>query len=72
MTDETFVNGYELLCGAICKEAVIDYRAALLLNDKKKQEKLERFFRSEWFMWLVNDNIQGEFVIEKVREQCRM
>lgn len=66
------MNGYELLCGAICKEAVNDYRYALLIGDRQKQEKLERFFRSEWFMWLVNDKVQGEYVIEKVREQCRM
>lgn len=68
----TSVNGYELLCGAICKEAVNDYRAALLLEDKERQEKLERFFRSDWFVFLVNDKVQGEFVIEKVRKQCRM
>lgn len=64
----------EALCGAICEQAVKDYRAALLLGKKGKahQEKLEKFFRSQWFMWLTNGKIEGEFVIEKVREQCRM
>lgn len=75
MTDETFpkdADGLQLLIGGVLRQAVHDYRAALLMNDKGKQRKLEKFFRSEWFVFLVNDGIQGEFVIEKVREQCRM
>lgn len=65
---------YESLCGAICEQAVKDYRAALLLGKKGKahRERIERFFRGQWFMWLVNGRVEGEFVIEKVREQCRM
>lgn len=69
MIDET--TAYELLKGAICEQAVKDYRAAILRRDRTKQEQLERFFRGQWFLWLVNDEIDGDFVIERVREQCK-
>lgn len=65
-------EAYRNLCGAICELAVKDYRTALLLRDKTKQAKIEKFFRSQWFVFLVNDAIDGEFVIERVREQCKM
>lgn len=65
-------TAYERLKGAICEQAVKDYRAAILRQNRKNAEKLERFFRGEWFLWLMNDKIDGEFVIERVREQCRM
>lgn len=64
-------TAYEWLKGAICEQAVKDYRAAILRQDRKKTERLEQFLRGEWFMRLTNDNIDGEFVIERVREQCR-
>lgn len=65
---------YEAICGAICEQAVKDYRAALLLGKKAKaqRERIERFFRGQWFMWLVNGRVEGEFVIEEVRRQCKM
>ena len=76
MNDENklFGDPYELLYGGICEQAVKDLRAAYLMGDrgKQRQKALERFFRSEWFMWLTHGNIDGEYVIEKVRKQCRM
>lgn len=63
---------YERLKGAICEQAVKDYRAAILMRDRTRQEQLERFFRGDWFLWLVNDKIDGEYVIERVRELCKM
>lgn len=65
-------NGLERLTGEICKQAVMDYRAALLIGDKTEQERLERFLLGDWFATITHDNIEGEYVIKKVREQCRM
>lgn len=65
-------EAYEGLCGEIVGLAVKDYRAALILGDREKQERLERFFRGEWFVYLVDDRVDGEYVIERVREQCKM
>lgn len=65
-------EAYEGLCGEIVGLAVKDYRTALILGDREKQERLERFFRGEWFVYLVDDRVDGEYVIERVREQCKM
>lgn len=70
MTSEE--TAYERLKGAICEQAVKDYRAAILMRDRTRQEQLERFFRGEWFLWLMNDKIDGEYVIESVRKLCKM
>lgn len=66
------ITAFELLKGSICEQAVKDLRTGILTGDKTKQEQLERFFRSEWFIWLVDDKIDGDWVIERVKEQCKM
>lgn len=72
---------YTKLALAIVHQAVIDYRNALRsakrqiqidgiisnLTDGKLRE-LERFFRSEWCQWLVNDEISGDEIIKRVRD----
>ena len=70
-------QGYQQLAGAICEQAVDDYRLALIMakeGGKKHREKvlaLERFFRSDWFRALTRENIDGEWVIRRVQERCR-
>lgn len=72
---------YTKLAIAIVHQAVIDYRNALRLAKRQiqidgiisnltdgKLRELERFFRSEWCQWLVNDEISGDEIIKRVRD----
>lgn len=71
---------YTKLALAIVHQAVIDYRNALRSAKRQiqidgiiskltggKLRELERFFRSEWCQWLVNDEISGDEIIKRVR-----
>lgn len=77
---------YRKLANAIILRAVDDYRGHLdtlkyLLNTpefngvriieiKRKIEKLEKFFRSEWYDEMTN--ISGEDIIRKVRKEVEI
>lgn len=61
-------NALHNLANAIILRAVADYRTALKGNDEHVIYECERFFRSEWFMHLTN--IDGEFLIEKLRKEA--
>lgn len=73
----TVEQGYQQLAGAICEQAVHDYRVALILAKEggrkfaEKVREIERFFRSDWFRRLTRENIDGEWVIKEVQRQCR-
>lgn len=62
-------GAYRGLCCAICEMAVKDYRKHLRLGSKSGIATLEKFFRSEWFFFLTDGNIDGEAVIQEVRRQ---
>lgn len=64
---------FENLANAIILQAVWEYRAALRRyrrhgNEDAELKKCERFFRSPWFGCLTN--IDGEYLIEKLREEA--
>lgn len=64
-----FENGYDRLRLAICEQAVADYKVALRGKRKSlpkycSQAELERFFRSQWYKFLMD--IDGELVIFQV------
>ena len=73
----TIEQAYAQLAGAICEQAVKDYHVALALAKEGGKRfigecaSLERFFRSDWFATLTRENVDGEWVIEKVREKCK-
>ena len=63
---------YQDLANAIVEQAVDDYRYALTGFPIKEHmvvtvESLEHFFRSDWFRALTN--IEGEYIITKVRKE---
>lgn len=78
---DIFIDGeplttYQNLANAIIIQAVNDYRDALRWNDRRTQLDCERFFLSEWFMFLTP--INGEHLmitlikeIEKEHENRR-
>lgn len=76
MEDRTISEAYADLAGAICAQAVNDYRTAYMgkLAGHRTMDStvatLEKFFRSEWFVWLIRGNLSGEMVISEVRKQC--
>ena len=76
LEDRTIPEAYADLAGAICAQAVADYRVAYTakLAGKKTMDStvatLEKFFRSEWFVWLIRGNLSGEMVISEVQKQC--
>lgn len=74
--DRTIEESYQDLAGAICEQAVKDYRRALMLfkfdeSQHFAKERLEKFFRSDWFTLLVGGSVSGDMVIEEVRKQCK-
>lgn len=75
--DRNIDEAYADLAGAICAQAVLDYRSAYkaLISGRETMRStvstLERFFLSEWFQWLIQGNLTGEMVIEEVQKQCR-
>lgn len=80
------MDPYKKLANAIVLRAVDDYRGHLgTLKDllktpgingvriteiKRKIDKLEKLFRSEWFGELTN--ISGEYIIKKVRKEVEI
>lgn len=63
-------QGIENLCNAIVLSAVKDYRTALAKKNYDEIASIERFFRSEWYKQLTK--IDGEFLIEKIREEFQL
>lgn len=69
------MDPYEKLAAAVVMQAVKDYRSALRAVRKSpsshfarsQKEALERFFRSEWYLFLTD--IDGEMVIERIRKE---
>lgn len=58
-------DGVIALVGAIIREAVKNYRRALIVGHRGMQEECEKFFRSRYFESLTNLN--GQALIEKVQ-----
>lgn len=76
--DRTIPESYADLAGAVCAQAVKDYKTAYRLVAAGKREHkdstvqaLENFFRSEWFTQLIGGTVNGEMVIQEVQKQCR-
>lgn len=63
------VKPLQKLSNAIVLQAVKDYRTALQKNDTHVIYECEHFFRSPWFFTLTN--VDGEFLIEKLRKEAR-
>ena len=63
------VKPLQKLSNAIVLQAVKDYRTALVQNDTHAMAECERFFRSQWFFTLTN--VDGEFLIERLRKEAR-
>jgi len=69
---------YENLANAIILSAAKDYKKVYkrsLYRNKSKQteqelKELEAFFRSDWFGVLTT--IDGEFIMERIRKECRV
>lgn len=61
-------EGYTELFAAITKQCLVDYRAALARNDIGTARECERYFRSEWFAFLLDMN--GERLIAMMREDA--
>ncbi len=74
-TDIDSLDPYEALANAIVIMAVTDYRKALRSlrrnpgskSAQTQANKLERFFRSEWYRHLTK--VDGEMLIVKLREE---
>lgn len=72
----SIAESYADLAGAICAEAVKEYRTAYKmyldghLGQASHCRTLEKFFRGEWFDFLMNGAVDGEMVIQEVRRQC--
>ena len=68
-------NPYQELANAIVVIATKDYRHALRIRRRNpdsqaakiKIDKIERFFRSEWYKVLTK--VDGEMLIKKLREE---
>ncbi len=69
---------YQRLANAIVEQAAKDYRSALkaLARDsdnayiQNEVKSLERFFRSRWYGILTN--VDGDYLIDKLREEAKM
>ena len=69
------ITNYENLANAIILQAVRDYRVALkclTVNPRNKtaladKEKIERFFRSDWFSVLTS--VDGEMLIRSLNKE---
>lgn len=72
------MNPYESLANAIILQAVKDYRTALAclklnpsdVKAKAEAVQIEKFFRSQRYMML--SDVDGEFLIQKIREESRI
>lgn len=60
------MNFYERVAAAILRQAVRDYKVALLKNYPSSIAKLERFFLGEWGQFLSSNH--GEYIIEQCRK----
>ena len=75
--DRTIEESYADLAGAICAEAVREYMTAykaFLAGSKKIRTDLfllESFFRSEWYLFLTQGAVDGEYIIEEAQKRCR-
>lgn len=63
VTDEN--DGILLLANAVIEQAVNDYK---LYEGMRKQ--IEQFFRSDWLILLSRGCVDGEAVIQHLREVC--
>lgn len=63
------VKPLQKLSNAIVLQAVKDYRTALQKNDTHVIYECKHFFRSPWFFTLTN--VDGEFLIERLRKEAR-
>lgn len=59
-------NPFEILAQNIVLQAMDDYYTASRRRDEREIERLERFFRSEWYELLFE--VDGELVIKKLRK----
>lgn len=59
------MDGYLQLAAAIVERAVIDYKTALKTYDDSRINRLEKFFKSEWFMML--SDLNGKILIRMVK-----
>lgn len=59
------MDGYLQLAAAIVERAVIDYKTALKTYDDSGINRLEKFFKSEWFMML--SDLNGKILIRMVK-----
>jgi hypothetical protein len=60
------MDPYENLANAIILRAVEDYR---LTDNEKELEKIEAFFRSDWFAILTR--LDPDLLIKKLRKEKR-
>lgn len=60
------MNVYERVAAAILRQAMRDYKIALLRNSPSHITKLERFFLGEWGQFLSSNH--GEYIIEQCRK----
>lgn len=73
----TVEEAYADLAGAICEQAYKDLKSAYRkyeLDPKGYAGEviiLERFFRGEWFTFLIGGTIDGETVIKEARKRCK-
>jgi len=67
MDEEKRDKAYKQLAHAIVFQAVRDYRDAILYNDLELVKSCERFFKSEWCLFLAQLN--GEHLAEKLRTE---
>lgn len=59
-------NPYLELAAGILRQAKRDYIIAIIANDIKQMQKLERFFLSDWGQFLSFK--QGEYIIKRSME----
>ncbi len=60
-------DGYGNVRVGIVKQAITDYKEALIYDEFGKARALERWFLSEWGEALSGGN--GAYIIEKVRKE---
>ena len=70
MTDE----GANLLRQAIAEQAIKDYKKVAKGTKrhpkygKYTKDELEKFFRSQWFEWLMD--MDGEWIMNEIKRRC--
>lgn len=61
-------DGYKELAAAIVERAVMDYRVALMNQDKYGRVSLEKFFCSGWFD--VLSDCDGKVLMQMIRRSA--